>query len=91
MSLIVQLLVGLTVMWSNSLKVVLLSPELLIMWSECFCMEPLFHSQAPSWPTETTWPSRFLKYAGPLTPYLWEEQEVAQQIRQRFLRAQRRY
>lgn len=41
-------------MCSNSLKVVALLPELLIMWSECFCMEPLFHWQAPSGPTETT-------------------------------------
>lgn len=51
---IVVLSARLTVMWSNSLKVEELLPELLMMWSECFWMEPLFHSQTPSSPTETT-------------------------------------
>lgn len=48
MKLNVTLPVRLTVMWSNSLKVALLPPELLMMRSECFCMEPLVHWQAPS-------------------------------------------
>lgn len=60
----------LTVMWSNSLKVEVPWPEVVVMWSRCRCTEPLCHSQLPSCPTATTWPSRFFMYTGPFTPYL---------------------
>ena len=48
--------------------------EVVVMWSEWRRTEPLCHSQLPSCPTDTTWPSRFLRYTGPLTPYLQTEQ-----------------
>ncbi|KAK0140081.1 TIMELESS-interacting protein [Merluccius polli] len=44
--------------------------QTVLMWSGYLWTEPLCHSQVPSCPALTTWPSRFFTYTAPFRPYL---------------------
>ena len=60
----------LTVICWNKLKVMVPVLQTVLMRSGYLWTEPLCHSQVPSGPALTTWPSRFFTYTAPFRPYL---------------------